>query len=345
MKSDLKIKCSGCGGVGKSKCAKCENVYYCSRECQVKDWKIHKSVCDREKSPHISVTMKSFTTSYSKTLEAHNSGGNAFALVAENDGKGTTSTSRYRLISEKLGEYHALLDIDKASVISHSQSSSNFRKDMKDMISGSLPMLSKVLGEEAKRAGKMICKYFLIYRHDTPPSFREKYFNPFFTGALMASPRYPGALYLFSVSSMGGVGGYIGNVRGLEGAYLMINKQTHVYGKHRGGHDKMLFGSINKVYEVVQPESWTHLGYRGLPDMSYGLLESSVCTTCCRYKEGETRRIVGCPCLRSLCCTQECAWKFISRSGDHSLESCLNLAKTVNPVGLEDYRKWKNVQK
>lgn len=29
----------------KSKCAKCKKIYYCSRDCQIKDWKEHKLVC------------------------------------------------------------------------------------------------------------------------------------------------------------------------------------------------------------------------------------------------------------------------------------------------------------
>ena len=31
------------------KCSQCKNAYYCSRECQVKDWKKHKKVCKKHK--------------------------------------------------------------------------------------------------------------------------------------------------------------------------------------------------------------------------------------------------------------------------------------------------------
>lgn len=39
------MRCNVCGKHGSKKCARCENVMYCSRECQRKDWKIHKTVC------------------------------------------------------------------------------------------------------------------------------------------------------------------------------------------------------------------------------------------------------------------------------------------------------------
>ena len=32
-------------------CAKCKSVMYCSRECQVADWKEHKPICRGEKKP------------------------------------------------------------------------------------------------------------------------------------------------------------------------------------------------------------------------------------------------------------------------------------------------------
>ena len=39
--------CQVCGDVGNKKCARCLNARYCSRECQAKDWKTHKTVCTK----------------------------------------------------------------------------------------------------------------------------------------------------------------------------------------------------------------------------------------------------------------------------------------------------------
>ena len=37
--------CKVCGKVARQKCGRCVSVRYCSRECQVQDWKTHKPVC------------------------------------------------------------------------------------------------------------------------------------------------------------------------------------------------------------------------------------------------------------------------------------------------------------
>jgi hypothetical protein len=34
--------------ISRSRCSGCRKVYYCSRECQVKDWPEHKKVCKKE---------------------------------------------------------------------------------------------------------------------------------------------------------------------------------------------------------------------------------------------------------------------------------------------------------
>ncbi|THV07107.1 hypothetical protein K435DRAFT_848446 [Dendrothele bispora CBS 962.96] len=43
------LSCSQCGKAQEkesfSRCSKCHSTYYCSRECQVEHWPIHKSVC------------------------------------------------------------------------------------------------------------------------------------------------------------------------------------------------------------------------------------------------------------------------------------------------------------
>uniref|UniRef100_A0A182P5B8 MYND-type domain-containing protein n=1 Tax=Anopheles epiroticus TaxID=199890 RepID=A0A182P5B8_9DIPT len=37
--------CGNCGAVATKKCSNCLHVYYCSRDCQVKDWSDHKEFC------------------------------------------------------------------------------------------------------------------------------------------------------------------------------------------------------------------------------------------------------------------------------------------------------------
>ncbi len=41
-----------CGKVGMQKCSRCNASYYCSRECQLSDWQIHKSLCS-ERSDYV----------------------------------------------------------------------------------------------------------------------------------------------------------------------------------------------------------------------------------------------------------------------------------------------------
>ena len=41
--------CRVCSGVGSKQCSKCKRVVYCSRECQVLDWKVHKRECTQKK--------------------------------------------------------------------------------------------------------------------------------------------------------------------------------------------------------------------------------------------------------------------------------------------------------
>ncbi|RYG42852.1 zinc finger MYND domain-containing protein, partial [archaeon] len=39
-------KCNKCGAEAPRRCARCKNIWYCSRECQVADWPSHKPMCD-----------------------------------------------------------------------------------------------------------------------------------------------------------------------------------------------------------------------------------------------------------------------------------------------------------
>lgn len=48
--------CSGCArdhagfGINLSRCSNCKSVYYCSKECQVNDFRVHKFLCEHKKA-------------------------------------------------------------------------------------------------------------------------------------------------------------------------------------------------------------------------------------------------------------------------------------------------------
>ena len=53
-------RCNHCGYIGKEgalqKCGRCKDAYYCSKECQVEHWKLHKKECPEMKHTGIQST-------------------------------------------------------------------------------------------------------------------------------------------------------------------------------------------------------------------------------------------------------------------------------------------------
>lgn len=57
-------QCKVCNGAAKQKCSGCLSIFYCSRECQVKDWKNgHKNEC---KPYEVSLVLKIPTENFQK---------------------------------------------------------------------------------------------------------------------------------------------------------------------------------------------------------------------------------------------------------------------------------------
>jgi hypothetical protein len=53
-----KFKCKDCGKGGAKACGGCEEVYYCSKTCQKRDWKKHKGACQRVQEARKLLTSK-----------------------------------------------------------------------------------------------------------------------------------------------------------------------------------------------------------------------------------------------------------------------------------------------
>ena len=42
-------KCQECGELATQRCSRCKNAWYCSRDCQLRQWKKHKPLCELHK--------------------------------------------------------------------------------------------------------------------------------------------------------------------------------------------------------------------------------------------------------------------------------------------------------
>lgn len=38
-------KCEECGAVATQRCSRCKMAWYCTRDCQLRQWKKHKQIC------------------------------------------------------------------------------------------------------------------------------------------------------------------------------------------------------------------------------------------------------------------------------------------------------------
>jgi len=79
-KNDLDYKkiCGNCNKLEKSnkdskllKCGGCKIQYYCSKECQVKDWKEHKKICKRMNNANKNPTERDIWTTKMKAVILH----------------------------------------------------------------------------------------------------------------------------------------------------------------------------------------------------------------------------------------------------------------------------------
>ena len=70
-------KCADCGQLATQRCSKCRQAWYCSRDCQLRQWKGHKSICalfnlskeeEKKKSESVKEHQKKKATEFKKPL-------------------------------------------------------------------------------------------------------------------------------------------------------------------------------------------------------------------------------------------------------------------------------------
>ena len=74
--------CVICKKDATKRCVKCLQVWYCSRECQVADWKTHKKYCNKEKDK---VKMEDPTILIQTLMDSHHISNKKISLFQENE--------------------------------------------------------------------------------------------------------------------------------------------------------------------------------------------------------------------------------------------------------------------
>ena len=60
---NINKRCKLCRKKGKIKCEKCNQEVYCSRDCQFKDWNVHKSICEFNSNRKLNLSKINFRKS------------------------------------------------------------------------------------------------------------------------------------------------------------------------------------------------------------------------------------------------------------------------------------------
>eukprot|EP00026_Physarum_polycephalum_P009439 Phypoly_transcript_09563.p2 GENE.Phypoly_transcript_09563~~Phypoly_transcript_09563.p2 ORF type:complete len:162 (+),score=14.83 Phypoly_transcript_09563:291-776(+) len=90
-------KCAQCQKPGTKKCALCQSVFYCGRECQKSHWKVHKKACNKpaDQPEYVSVDTKNIPAGMCHLMTVSTQ--SAYEKVFDDGGKSPKDNSGNKL--------------------------------------------------------------------------------------------------------------------------------------------------------------------------------------------------------------------------------------------------------
>ena len=95
--------CAVCLQPAKQLCSRCKHIYYCSTDCQKKDWKTHKPCCGTDQAPESTrllvekltplLSRCDIETNYSRVMIGDRTLARTLVLVHQTDNRGGVSVS------------------------------------------------------------------------------------------------------------------------------------------------------------------------------------------------------------------------------------------------------------
>ena len=311
-----KIYCV-CGKTAGPRCSRCEAVYYCSRECQLGDWKKHKLTCKITSPAPVQMIETSKIKGYNRVKESEDL---YRKKITDIFSEKTPTLSQYqRSIAKKEGAIEALEDISNDKEVCGMPHYMSVKKMFVEMLTGKIDEIIADITSRAKKNGIASTNIMILRTRHIPPKL-GKYTDVYFTCILFATRRNKGAIYGSISNDIHGVHNFCH--KNNDGKFV-TDPDDIFWGTPGRARDTIRVVDGSAIYHVIDPRDGKIFGVRGLPDEAFGVSMRNKVQLC--HGQNPT---IACYCLTYLSCSRDCPDMFWD---GHTEEECLEMAKKTNP--------------